>query len=94
MKKQNLFFGLFLIIFSIVGIFVYNLIPKFDTTEFDREAILQISEGSTTTIINGMTTTTVDDDSQDLIEIEETELDILLESNETLTSLDISKLIF
>tara|TARA_B100002019_G_C21274493_1_gene604483 strand:- start:2442 stop:3548 length:1107 start_codon:yes stop_codon:yes gene_type:complete len=84
MKKQNLFFGLFLIIFSIVGIFVYNLIPKFDTTEFDREAILQISEGSTTTIINGMTTTTVnDDDSQDLIEIEQTELDILLENNET-----------
>ena len=59
MKKQNLFLGLFLIIFSIIGIFVYSLIPKFETTEFDQEAILQISEGSTTTLIDGMTTTTV-----------------------------------
>ena len=83
MKTKFIFRSVFAI-FSIIGVFVYSLIPKFETTEFDQEAILQISEGSTTTLIDGMTTTTVnDDDTQDLIEIEQTELDTLLENNKT-----------
>ena len=49
MKNRNLYLGIFLIIISVIGILIYNLIPNFETTEFDQNAIIQISEGSTTT---------------------------------------------
>ena len=60
MKNRNLYLGIFLAILSIVGILIYNLVPDFETTEFNQDAIVQISEGSTTTAIeeNAPTTTT------------------------------------
>ena len=62
MKNRNLYLGIFLAILSIMGILIYNLVPDFETTEFNQDAIVQISEGSTTTAIeeNTPTTTTLD----------------------------------
>ena len=42
MKNRNLYLGIFLIIISIIGILIYNLIPNFETTEFDQDAIIKL----------------------------------------------------
>jgi len=90
MKNRNLYLGIFLAILSIMGILIYNLVPDFETTEFNQDAIVQISEGSTTTAIeeNAPTTTTLDE-VDEIIEIEQSEIDLLLENN---TTTDISQL--
>tara|TARA_B100000073_G_scaffold61354_2_gene45507 strand:- start:127 stop:1239 length:1113 start_codon:yes stop_codon:yes gene_type:complete len=85
MKNRNIYLGIFLAIISVGGVLVYNLIPQFETTEFDQESIVQISEGSTTTIIENdenTTTTTIQED-EGTIQIQQSELDILLENNTT-----------
>ena len=90
MKNRNLYLGIFLAILSIVGILIYNLVPDFETTEFNQDAIVQISEGSTTTAIEENTpTTTTLDEVDEIIEIEQSEIDLLLENN---TTTDISQL--
>ena len=69
---------------------IYNLVPDFETTEFNQDAIIQISEGSTTTAIEENTpTTTVLDEVDETIEIEQSEIDLLLKNN---TTADISQL--
>ena len=84
MKNRNLYLGIFLIIFATIGILIYNLIPNFETTEFDQDAILQISVGSTTTIVeSGSTTTTIVEENTENIEIEQSEIDKLLQNNNT-----------
>ena len=90
MKNRNLYLGIFLAILSIMGILIYNLVPDFETTEFNQDAIVQISEGSTTTAIEENTpTTTTLDEVDEIIEIEQSEIDLLLENN---TTTDISQL--
>ena len=70
MKNRNLYLGIFLAILSIMGILIYNLVPDFETTEFNQDAIVQISEGSTTTAIEENTpTTTTLDEVDEIIEI-------------------------
>ena len=75
MKNRNLYLGIFLVIISIFGILIYNLIPNFETTEFDQNAIIQISEGSTTTIVEGgSTTTTITEEFNEILDIEQSEI--------------------
>ena len=84
MKNRNLYLGIFLIVFATIGILIYNLIPNFETTEFDQDAIKQISVGSTTTIVEGgSTTTTIIEENNENIEIEQSEIDKLLQNNNT-----------
>ena len=84
MKNRNLYLGIFLIIISVIGILIYNLIPNFETTEFDQNAIIQISEGSTTTLLEGdSTTTTIVEEINEIIDIEQSEIDKLLQNNNT-----------
>ena len=84
MKNRNLYLGIFLIIIATAGILIYNLIPNFETTEFDQDAIKQISVGSTTTIVEGgSTTTTIVEENNENIEIEQSEIDKLLQNNNT-----------
>ena len=84
MKNRNLYLGIFLVTISIFGILIYNLIPNFETTEFDQDAIIQISEGSTTTIVeDGSTTTTIVEEFNEIIDIEQSEIDKLLQNNNT-----------
>ena len=85
MKNRNLYLGIFLIIISVIGILIYNLIPNFETTEFDQNAIIQISEGSTTTLLEGdsTTTTTIVEEINEIIDIEQSEIDKLLQNNNT-----------
>ena len=86
MKNRNLYLGIFISLISVGGFLIYNLIPQFETTEFDQESIVQISEGSTTTSIQtneSTTTTTPSLENEGIIQIQQSELDILLENNTT-----------
>lgn len=58
MKRKNFILVAFIIIISLIGLTIYNLLPNFETTEFDQESILQISEGSTTTLNESLQTVT------------------------------------
>ncbi len=89
MKNKNLILGSFIITIAVVGLLVYNLIPQFETTEFDQESIIQISEGSTTTSPETSSNPTLPEAvDEELIEIQPSEIEILLENN---TTIDISE---
>ena len=61
-----------------------QLNTNFETTEFDQNAIIQISEGSTTTLLEGdSTTTTIVEEINEIIDIEQSEIDKLLQNNNT-----------
>lgn len=85
MKNKNILLAIFIIIVSIVGILIYNLIPQFETTEFNQNSIVKISEGSTTTLESTETPTTTIADSEDseMIDIQSSEIEILLKNNST-----------
>jgi hypothetical protein len=59
MKNKNIILGFIILAISGIGVLIYNLIPQFETTEFDKELILDISEGATTTSVQPNTPTTV-----------------------------------
>jgi len=86
MKNKNILLVAFIIAFSVVGMLVYNLIPQFDTTEFNQNSIVQISEGSTTTLnpSQSPTTTIQEIEDEEMIDIEASEVEILLENNFTI----------
>ena len=85
MKNKNILLAIFIIIVSIGGILIYNLIPQFETTEFNQNSIVKISEGSTTTLESTETPTTTIGDSEDseMIDIQSSEIEILLKNNST-----------
>lgn len=69
MERKNFILVAFVIIISLIGLTLYNLLPNFETTEFDQESILQISEGSTTTLNESLQTVTTIETQEDLEEI-------------------------
>ena len=85
MKNKKILLVTTIIAISVGGILVFNLIPQFETTEFNQNSIIKISEGSTTTIeLEGNPTTTIQEiEDEDLIDIEQSEIEILLEYNST-----------
>ena len=85
MKNKKILLVTTIIAISVGGILVFNLIPQFETTEFNQNSIIKISEGSTTTIeLEGNPTTTIREiEDEDLIDIEQSEIEILLEYNST-----------
>ena len=50
MDKKNILLVTSIVTIAIIGLSIYNLVPNFNTTEFDQESIIKISEGSTTTL--------------------------------------------
>ncbi len=87
MKNKNILLSVAIFAISVGGILIYNLIPQFETTKFDQQSIVKISEGSTTTVIiadNSPTTTSKEPISEDLINIQPSEIDTLLENNSTI----------
>jgi LCP family protein required for cell wall assembly len=84
MKNKNIILGFIILAISGIGVLIYNLIPQFETTEFDKELILDISEGATTTSVQPNTPTTViGGEFEEKIEIMDSDLEILLENNNT-----------
>ena len=85
MERKNLILVAFVIIISLIGLTLYNLIPNFETTEFDQESILQISEGSTTTVKESLQTETtiVTQEESEEINILEVEISELLKFNKS-----------
>ena len=85
MKNKNILLVAFVIAFSVSGILIYNLIPQFNTTEFNQDSIVQISEGSTTTLNSeeNPTTTIQEIEDDEMIDIQASEIEILLENNST-----------
>ena len=84
MKNRNILLGIVIIAISVGGVLIYNLIPQFETTEFDQESIIQISEGSTTTISPSdisPTTTITNGNNEELIDIQPSEIEIILANN-------------
>ena len=67
MKNRNILLGIVIIAISVGGVLIYNLIPQFETTEFDPDVIEDISKGITTT-----STTTETNNNNDNEEPEET----------------------
>ena len=58
MDKKNILLVTSIVVIAVVALTIYNLIPNFNTTEFDQESIISISEGSTTTINEASPSTT------------------------------------
>ena len=87
MKNKNILLVAFVIAFSVGGILIYNLIPQFNTTEFNQDSIVQISEGSTTTLNpeENPTTTILEIEDEEMIDIQASEIEILLENNSTIS---------
>lgn len=84
MKNKNIILGTVIIAFSGFGVLIYNLIPQFETTEFNQELIIDISEGATTTSIEPDTSmSTIDSELNEDIEIEPSEIENILKNNET-----------
>ncbi len=86
MKNRNILLGIVIIAISVGGVLIYNLIPQFETTEFNQESIIQISEGATTTISSSDTspsTTTTDVFDEELIDIQPSEIQTILANNST-----------
>ena len=80
MERKNFILVAFVIIISLIGLTLFNLLPNFETTEFDQESILQISEGSTTTLNESLqTVTTIEnqEDSEEIIIIEDEIIELL-----------------
>ena len=90
MKNKNILLVAIVIMFSVGGILIYNLIPQFDTTEFNQNSIVQISEGSTTTLNpeESPTTTNQDIEDEEMIEIQPSEIETLLKNNSTINITD------
>jgi LCP family protein required for cell wall assembly len=86
MKTKNILLVAIIITISVGGVLIYNLIPKFDTTEFNQNSIVQISEGSTTTLNTdeNPTTTIQEIEDEEMIDIQPSEIEILLENNSTI----------
>lgn len=85
MKRKNFILIAFIIVISLTGFTLYNLLPNFETTEFDQESILQISEGSTTTSIDPLQTNTTIETQKESEEINilEDEISELLKFNKS-----------
>ncbi len=84
MKNKNIILGFIILAISGIGVLLYNLIPQFETTEFDKERILDISEGATTTsVLPDTSTTIIDNEFDDSIQIVPSKLETLLENNNT-----------
>ena len=83
MDKKNILLATSIIVIAIVALIIYNLIPNFNTTEFDQESIINISEGSTTTIneTSPSTTSLEEINESDEIIIVENKIDELLQFN-------------
>jgi len=83
MKRKNFILFAFLITISLIGLTLYNLLPNFETTKFDQESILQISEGSTTTLTEPLQTDTTikTQEESEEIKILENEIVELLKFN-------------
>lgn len=83
MDKKNILLATSIIVIAIVAFIIYNLIPNFNTTEFDQESIINISEGSTTTIneTSPSTTSLEEINESNEIIIVENEIDELLQFN-------------
>jgi LCP family protein required for cell wall assembly len=83
MDKKNILLATSIIVIAIVASTIYNLIPNFNTTEFDQESIINISEGSTTTIneTSPSTTSLEEINESDEIIIVENKIDELLKFN-------------
>jgi len=83
MDKKNILLATLIIVIAIVALIIYNLIPNFNTTEFDQESIINISEGSTTTIseTSPSTTSLEEINESDEIIIVESKIDELLKFN-------------
>ena len=80
MERKNFILVAFVIIISLIGLTLYNLLPNFETTEFDQESILQISEGSTTTLnesLQTVTTIETQEDSEEIIILEDEIIELL-----------------
>lgn len=80
MERKNFILFAFVIIISLIGLTLYNLLPNFETTEFDQESILQISEGSTTTLnesLQTVTTIETQEDSEEIIILEDEIIELL-----------------
>lgn len=80
MERKNFILFVFVIIISLIGLTLYNLLPNFETTEFDQESILQISEGSTTTLnesLQTVTTIATQKDSEEIIILEDEIIELL-----------------
>jgi len=80
MERKNFILVAFVIIISLIGLTLYNLLPNFETTEFDQESILQISKGSTTTLnesLQTVTTIETQEDSEEIIILEDEIIELL-----------------
>lgn len=86
MKNKKIILVTIVIAISVGGILIFNLIPQFETTEFNQNSIIQISEGSTTTIEpEGTPTTTIQEiEDEELIDIQQSEIETLLQNNSTI----------
>ena len=83
MDKKNILLVTSIVVIAVVALTIYNLIPNFNTTEFDQESIISISEGSTTTIneTSPSTTSLEEINESDEIIIVENKIDELLQFN-------------
>lgn len=83
MDKKNILLVTSIVLIAVVALTIYNLIPNFNTTEFDQESIISISEGSTTTIneTSSSTTSLEEVNESDEIIIVENKIDELLKFN-------------
>ena len=83
MDKKNILLVTSIVVIAVVALTIYNLIPNFNTTEFDQESIISISEGSTTTIneTSPSTTSLEEVNESDEIIIVENKIDELLQFN-------------
>lgn len=83
MDKKNILLVTSIVLIAVVALTIYNLIPNFNTTEFDQESIISISEGSTTTIneTSPSTTSLEEVNESDEIIIVENKIDELLQFN-------------
>lgn len=79
MQKNNKILALVIFSISGVGLLIYSFLPQFETTDFDRDSIIEISKGNTTsTTLNN----SVVEDS--LVDPDEDEVGIIDESEKLL----------
>ncbi len=82
MQKNNKILAFFIFSISGFGILIYNFLPQFETTEFDRDSIIEISKGNTTTttLNNAVVEDSVIDSDENEIQIDD-ESEKLLQHN-------------
>ena len=71
MKNRNLYLGIFLIIISVIGILIYNLIPNFEREQFNPDLVEEISSGTITTTTNNTEENNIVKEPGDISEEEE-----------------------